>query len=339
MAKLPKPKFNLRLPKAKSETLISMIFRYRGKKLVYSTGFSILPSEWDFNTQRPIELERRPELWAVRTQLEALSSYCKSIYIEADYGAISVEDFKKKLDIKTNRTQETESKTQSFFDFVEEELAEMLEFGMKKASLEPYQRHARILKRFSKARGEFDFEDVDWNFRIELITWLTKQNVQLSYGNKTLSILRQFMERARRKKLHSNTKYQGAGWLVSKKKAVGQKITLSISELDRLAELTLFGFHAKARDLFLIGAGTGQRFSDYSKYTPENFYSTSNGTPLLSIISQKTEIPATVPLNIFSWLIPILEKHNYQSPKLSMQKLNQAIKEICKEAEIDDRVL
>ncbi|MBK7870749.1 MAG: hypothetical protein IPJ74_08695 [Saprospiraceae bacterium] len=177
------------------------------------------------------------------------------------------------------------------------------------------------------------------NLRLELIDWLTKRNVQLAYGNKTLKVLRQLMERARRKKLHRNIDYQGRGWTVPETKAKGQIVTLNPVELQTLADLQLFGFAEKVRDLFLIGAGTGQRFSDFSKYVPNNFYQTMKGTPLVSVISQKTNVPAKVPLNIFPWLIPILEKYDYHSPQMPMQKLNDWIKDICKKAKFDNQIL
>jgi len=338
MAKLPKPRFNLKAPNSKTETLIFLVFRYRGKRLLYSTGLTILPSEWDFKAQRPIEKEKRPTLWAIRNQLDDLAYLCKTIYIEADYGAITVKEFKQNLEAETS--EEVQDKKQlSFFEFVKAELDEMERLGMKASSFGPYKRHAGFLRQFARYRGEFDFDDVDWNLRLELIDWLTERDVQLSYGNKTLSILRQFMERARKKELHINVKYQGNGWMVPRKKAEGQKVILNPSELERLAGLELYGLEARARDLFLIGAGTGQRYSDYCRYTPDNFYRTLNGTPLLSVISQKTEVPAKVPLNIFPWLIPTLEKYGYYSPNISMQKFNQVIKQICKNAGIDDKVL
>lgn len=340
MAKLPKPRFNLKAPKAKAETLIFLVFRFRGKKVLYSTGLSLHPTDWNFQLHRPIEKERRPDLWAIRRQIDDLTAYCKSIYIESNYGVISVEEFKSQLDLKTQRVEpEPVTKQISLFEFIEEELGEMKALGMKRASFDPYRRHAGILKKFAKAKGRFDFDDVDWDLRLELIDWLASREVQLSYGNKTLSILRQFMERARRKKHHSNIRYQGSGWLVPKKKASGRKVILNPEELQILADLNLYGFQAKVRDLFLIGAGTGQRYSDYCRYTPNNFYRTFSGTPLLSVISQKTEIPAKIPLNIFSWLIPTLEKHNYSSPKMSMQKFNETIKVICQKAEIDEKIL
>lgn len=287
MAKLPKPRFNLKSPTSKTETLIYLIYRYRGKKMVYSTGLNILPKDWNSREQRPYELERRKDLWVLSQELENLVSYCKVIYIESDYGGIEVEEFKDRLDslsgkkkeiviAKAEKQKPKSQKTANFFEFANEELIEMKETFMNSDSLKSFKLHTKRLKQFSEYRGGFSFEDVDWNLRLELIDWLTKRNVQLAYGNKTLKVLRQLMERARRKKLHRNLDYQGRGWTVSETKAKGQIVTLNPTELQTLADLKLFGFAEKVRDLFLIGAGTGQRFSDFSKYVPNNFYQTIN---------------------------------------------------------------
>ena len=309
MAKLPKPKFNLRVAKAKSETLISLVFRYHGKRLVFSTGHSIHPKDWDFKTQRPIMQQRRPALLIIKRALDDLDSICTKIFIESDYGDIEPKEFRRRLDIKFNQkgTPEPSRKRQrrvkkkpTFLQFLDMEIAEMRAANMNKGSIKMFKNHVEIIKRFAKQKGKFNYGDVDWNLRLKLIDWLTANNVQLAYGNKTLGVLRQFMERARRKKLHSNTQYYGTGWRIPQKKAKGQYVVLNPEELQLIADLKLCGFNQKVRDLFLIGAGTGQRFSDYSKYTPDNFYRTINNVPILSIISQKTDTPAKVPLKYIS---------------------------------------
>ena len=84
MAKLPKPKFYLRLPKGKNPTLISLMVSYNGKRLVYSTGESIHPKEWDFRTQRPIAQTRRPDLFSIKRKLDDLAAYCLEIFMESE---------------------------------------------------------------------------------------------------------------------------------------------------------------------------------------------------------------------------------------------------------------
>ena len=286
------------------------------------------------------QLERRPDLWAIKRQLDDLDSWCQAIYIDSGYGRIKPYEFKQKLDEKSGRVSEVKEPDRlEFFDFVDKLLIEMEGQGLRKSSLAPYRVQATLLKNFAAEKGRFTYEDVDWNFRLKLIDWLATKEVKISYGNKALGVLRQFMELARRKKRHNNTQYQGSGWFVPQKKASGQKVVLTPKELALLSEMNLSGFLKKVRDLFLIGAGTGQRFSDYSRFQPQHFYHTSKGVPILSLIAKKTDIPAKVPLNIFPWLLPVLEEYQYTSPKLSMQKLNEGLKVLCQKAGFDDQVL
>jgi integrase len=284
-------------------------------------------------------MERRPDLWSIQRQLDDLASWCISIYIDSEYGRIRPKDFKAKLDQKSGRAEEEVETRTEFLEFLDQMLDGMKDQGIRRSSYYPYLVHVNLIKGFAEEEGEFTYEDVDWNLRLRLIDWLSAKEVKISYGNKCLSMLRQFLERARRKGLHQNTQYQGTGWLVPQKKAVGQKVILTPKELKYLAEMPLTGFLKKVRDLFLIGAGTGQRYSDYSRYKPHHFYESAKGTPILSLIAQKTDIPAIVPLNIFPWLIPILEEYGYHSPKLSMQKMNDGLKVLCQKAGFEDKVL
>ncbi|WP_367389048.1 tyrosine-type recombinase/integrase [Lewinella sp. LCG006] len=344
MARLPIPKFNLRLPKSDTPTLISLVYRYRGKRLMYSTGHSIDPKDWDFNIQRPIVRTHRIELLKLQRLLDELVAHCTSIYLDADHGNISTTDFKKQLEMRLSVRVEVKevNSTMTFLEFLDYELADMEKGGMKKDTLKMFRQHCRIIQQFAAEYRDgagFSYDDVDWNLRIELIDWLSLRGVQLAYGNKTLKTLRQFMERARRKKLHNNTSYQGVGWTVSTKKAKGALVFLNVRELQILADLPLQGHLAKIRDVLLIGAGTGQRFSDFSCYTSDNFYETLSGVMLLSLISKKTATPSKVPLNIFPWLIPVLRRNRFQTPRISMQKFNEGVKDLCQLAGFTEKIL
>ncbi len=341
MTKLPRPRFNLKAPNVSGESLIVLVYRYKGKRLVYSTGLTIDPVDWNPKTQRPIEQEDRINLWKITNELDDLVARCKAIYIDTNYGMIGVAEFKDRLNKQDAQKKHPSTKRErpSFFEFIQAELADMKAANMKHGSFKIFRQHAIILQDFAKYQGQFTYEDVDWNFRLELIDWLASRKAQLAYGNKTLSILRQFLEKARRKKLHTNTEYHGVGWAVTRKKATSQKVILTTNELAKLAEFQLSPYLKKVRDLFLIGAGTGQRFSDFSRYTQNNFYTTVNGVPILSVISQKTDTPAKIPLNLFPWLVPILEEYDYCSPTIAMQNFNEMIKEVCKIAGFDMRVL
>ena len=342
MARIPQPKFNLKNPKSKSPTLIYLVYYYRCQRLKYSTQLTIKPEEWDFETQRPVEQEGRPDLSTIKKELNGLAAHAKDIYINRKYGQISPPQFKAELDRILNRAgdiKEDDEPVVNFLEFLDLELAEMKATNMNPGTLKMFRNHAQILKNFARRRGYFSYEDVNWTLRLKLVDWLASRNVQLAYGNKTLSMLRQFMERARRKGLHNCTGHQGKGWHVTALKAPKSKVVLTVEELDRLAKMELRSYLKKVRDLFLIGVGTGQRFSDFSRLCPEHFYRTMSGIPLLSMISQKTATPAKIPLNVFPWLLPLLEEYNYNAPKLSMQKLNQGLKTLGEKAGLNEKVM
>lgn len=86
-----------------------------------------------------------------------------------------------------------------------------------------------------------------------------------------------------------------------------------------------------AKDLFLIGCYTGLRISDYTNLTKSNFKTTKNGIKAITKHLKKGTVPVTIPI-IYKELIDIVEKkYNFDLPKLSDQKVNKYIKEICKE--------
>lgn len=94
----------------------------------------------------------------------------------------------------------------------------------------------------------------------------------------------------------------------------------------------------RARDLFLIGCYTAQRFSDYSRYRPEHIKTTSNGTKVIDIVTKKTKQRVIIPF-LFPELDILLKKYNYKSPKTYEQDLNEQIKEVGKMANLTEDII
>jgi integrase len=83
----------------------------------------------------------------------------------------------------------------------------------------------------------------------------------------------------------------------------------------------------RVRDLFLLGCHTGLRFSDWWKLSRANLNVKDPDNPYFEIVTKKTDQSVIIPL------LPdaeeILEKYDYQLPKISAQKFNEYIKEVC----------
>ena len=92
-----------------------------------------------------------------------------------------------------------------------------------------------------------------------------------------------------------------------------------------------------ARDLFLIGYETGQRISDYLRFSKE-MLKVIDGVTLVEFIQKKTKKQMLLPLS--KRVLKILKKRNGEFPRrISDQKFNDYIKLVCQECEISETVL
>jgi integrase len=88
----------------------------------------------------------------------------------------------------------------------------------------------------------------------------------------------------------------------------------------------------RVRDLFVFGCSTGMRISNYSKVRKKDI---QDGA--IKVRDKKnTDKSLEIPLNDFS--IYLLEKYEYDLPKISNQKFNEYIKEVFKEVGYDHEV-
>lgn len=129
-------------------------------------------------------------------------------------------------------------------------------------------------------------------------------------------------------------------------------IYLTYEDLSAINSVDLSGFHPHytvARDLFLMMLWSCQRVSDLPKLgvpaniKRENIQIVSNGeivnTELITISfrQEKTNKKAIIPVN--PHLRQLLEKYEYQIPKMVEQKINVYIKEIAKMAGLTETVI
>lgn len=96
-----------------------------------------------------------------------------------------------------------------------------------------------------------------------------------------------------------------------------------------------------ARDWLLISCYTGQRISDFMRFNKSMIRSEKNKqgkiVTLIEFTQVKTNTVVVVPLH--QKVLEILEKRNGNFPRIiSDQKYNDYIKEVCKAAEINDRL-
>lgn len=216
------------------------------------------------------------------------------------------------------------------------------------------------LKKFEvKKKHVYDFDEIDLNFYKEYMAYLNDQNYAINTAGKCIKQLKAIMALAESEGYHSNTKYKD-------KRFKGQRVEvdsiyLTKEDLNKIMAVDLSKRHPTydlTRDIFMVGVWTAQRVSDYNNIKKEDIedYQTrsivdepdpenpgktipkivTETFKVINIRQQKTGAKVTIPCS--PELLKILEKYNYDIPRLSDQNINDNIKEVAKMAGLTDEV-
>ncbi len=340
--KIPAVRFNLKDKADKTkETLIYAYFHYNGKRLKYSTGEKVLSPYWDKEKQRAKYTKKHSEYSVLNSRLNELEEHIKDIFEEYNFGQLDIDTFKKQLNIKTGKVVPDEEGIPVFTDFVDQFIEERSgKVNAKRGTWKIYKTVFTHLKEYGKAKKkDLNYEDFTFEFRHDFENWLylKPREHSTNYVSKIFEVLRQFLHEATRRGYNTNMTFIQRGWSISKEKV--QNIILSFSELEILYDLDLSDNPKldRVRDLFLIGAYSGLRFSDFTRLKPEHIIR-EEGVEMIEIWTQKTDTQVVIPL--MEELKTILEKYGYHSPKaISNQKMNDYLKELCNLAGIKEEII
>ncbi len=173
------------------------------------------------------------------------------------------------------------------------------------------------------------FESINHYFNDQFVAYLVNDK-QLSNNtvSKTVSNLKVFLNWATQRKINKNSEYKEfkCKWNET------DLIALTDAELMQLLQFDFSSnsSHDRVRDVFCFGCFTGARYSDIEGFRLSDI---QNGTWQLR--TQKTKDTVYIPLNDFA--LNIVEKYRAAGklPVISNQKMNDYLKDICKEAKID----
>ena len=213
---------------------------------------------------------------------------------------------------------------------------------------------------FQKAKKEYyDFDDIDIKFYQAYTAWLRKKNYSVNSIGKCIMELKTIMVTAQSEGLHNNSL-----WKDKKFKSTRVEVDNVYLTKDELAKMNAVDMskqspgHKIVLDIFMVGVWTAQRVSDYNNihkediesYTmrqivdvpdPENPGKTiakieSKEVKVINIRQQKTGAKVAVPCS--PDLIEILERYDYELPRLKEQVINRYIKDIAKAAGLTEKV-
>lgn len=322
----------------------SVYFRFRqGRNFVFdnSLNIKVLQKNWDEKNQRirnRASIENKDEKNGLLVNLE-------KYFNDLEYNALKEGKTPTYKEVKKwfeqYFTPETETVQHSLFSFIEEfiEISKTrphYKTGVPVShnTIKAYNNTYRLLKEFSREVYKIDFEDINLNFYYDFIEWLEASNFSKNYIGNQIKTLKTFMNDAVEKEQTTNLQFKSKKFIKLTEDAVD--IYLTNDELLKIWNLDLEDKKLNlARDLFLIGAFTGLRVSDYNNLHKKNI-KTVNGVDILYLQeTQKTKNTVAIPIHPI--VKTILQKHGNKPPKkMPDQHINYAIKDIGKLAKIND---
>jgi len=325
-------KFVLKEPKSKEETLIFLFYRFNGNKLKYSTGQKIKPRFWNPLKQRAKISQEFPQASKLNDLLENLSrsiadAYKDQINRKKAPTAHNLKDEMNKVLFKEEYAHKS-----GLLKFIEELIAHS---NRKPNTLKQWRQTLRKLVEFKRySKTEVDYDTITLDFYNKFVQFLTGEGYTKNTIGCFIKNLKIFMNEAVERQLTTNLEYRNKKFKVIEEQV--DKIYLSQNDLKTIYDLDFSNNPRldKVRDLFIIACYTGLRFSDLVQVNRENII---NGGKQIRVRTEKTGEIVIIPIH--KYIKEILVKYNGNLPQvISNQKMNQYLKEIAEQAELDNTI-
>lgn len=288
-------------------------------KLRTATGITIAPALWDENRQRC-----KGKLPIVAKINASLSDWEKKINESLIEGQAMGEDaahLKARVLAVLGKAAPAPKRTNLFLPFFYEWVyGTATKTNYRKSDLYSY----NLFRQFTPE--DMTFDDVDYNYYGKALEYMRSQNLKENTVGTHIRNLKAVMNEAYKRGLHNNTAFMR----FKKPQEESDTVYLTAEELQSLKDITLSGHLEKARDMFLLGCYTAMRYSDYSRIS-KDWIKDNN----IVFTEEKTGNRNSIPLSASAKAI--IDKYG-GAPRLSQQKLNDYIKDVCRLAGITDKV-
>lgn len=310
---------------AKQKSLLYLVLRENGKREKISLQLKEDPATFD--KERYLFTRENQYHKTLNARLNFIKSKVELLIREAEVTNDSLLDLREKVAaaINVKDTKKVDkSKDKLFMPYFRKwSLGENTKYKYNRFKTYTFN---LLTEYFGKTQPTFD--DINYTFCESFIEWMEGRNLCANTRGSHVKFIKAAMNEAYKNKLHTNEDFR----TFRKENEQVDAVYLTNEEVTKVAELPLCGSYGLVRDLFIIGCHTGMRFSDYSRLSMNDI---SDG--VIHFITQKCKTPVDIPVH--PRVQAILEKHGGTLPKISGQKFNAYIKEVCKEAGINESVL
>ncbi|MFN4234409.1 MAG: tyrosine-type recombinase/integrase [Bacteroidia bacterium] len=305
-------------------------------------GVKVLPENWNVDKER---VKKGNDKVRVNSILDSIQSHFSDFATECTNNKIkpTYNDVKNHFASFFNTSEIEENKKVNFFNFFKEfienaktSINSQTKKPLSSGTIRSYIVTYNVLLNFSKNHYKTDFDNINLDWYNEFVEWCKEQNYSQNYIGKHIKVVKTLMNLAVERELTTNLSFKRRGFV--KLSEESENIYLNMDELNNIWQIDLKDKPQleRARDLFLIGAYTGLRVSNYNNIKKHNVVEIE-GVQMIKIKSSKTGKDVAIPLHPV--VKAILNKYDFNTPpRMPEQKINNYIKDVAKMARIDSDV-
>jgi integrase len=356
--RLSSPHFYLRDKNAQGPTSIFLVYKFSSKlnnRLKYSIGEFIDPKFWNKDKERARLTAAHPEHNTLNERLDFI--LVKVAEIRAGNPNCNIATFKLKLDhILGKDSHVSNNAIPSFFDFIDSYI------NGEKNKTNATSTWAKYLTTFNHIKSYcadhnldmLDYDDINYDFLSSFVDWSYSppRNHSQNTVAKSIEVVTTFLKNAHNRTYtdtngekhpyHNNKIFFDQDFYV--KRIDTSKHPLEFSELLQLYDFDLSQNPrlARVRDLFLVSAFSGLRFSDFSRLESQHIFQEDGQLfiRLFTLKGDRLKKDNEVVIPCIPELQSILNKYNFKVPAdISNQKMNLYLKELGKLVGLNRKVL
>jgi site-specific recombinase XerD len=311
----------------------------KGQNLRYqaATGITINPKDFD-KSKGEIKRKYTPEFLHYRKKLDDIKNFAETWYYKTllQGGDIRLPDVKQAITNFLAGKQPTASFEGALQDFLQFHVDKQSSAG----TLYRIRSLQNLLQSFASENGQpLCFDDFDKSLFHKFSLFLSNApNARARFGsqmtdatvNGFLRLLKMFLKWSYECHLHTNAAFATIKIATPKPE---NHITLTADEIEAIAALPLepYSYLDQARDVFFFQLETAQRITDILNFKPEQV---QNG--IWQFVIGKTQTIHQIALRAKA--NEVLNKYNGSLPKLNRMQYNRYLKELGRQAGINEMV-
>jgi integrase len=331
--------FYLRNGATAKKTIYLELKEGKNGKFRQSLGFQVQPSDWNKEKMRVRDKAGILDRVLINNYLNDLENALQHFFYECTAKGIKI-SFDKVKTFLFDYQHPKDTTESNFLDYLNDYIKEVktrksittgkaLTYG----TIHKFTEFRDDIKEYCKQNNKvLSFNDIDLSFYDSFINYLESKGLALNTIGRYIKTLKTILNSAETKGIQINKVCNSMRFKAPKENV--SNIYLTAEELERISSISLSKDLDNARKLFLIGAFTGLRYSDFSRITTDNI---TDNNKYIRIIQQKTGNEVVIPLHpyIKENILPYLA----EIKPITNQVLNRDIKRICQLAEIQDKVI